>query len=84
MKQRRAPPQWMERWKKLQEILASPVQNLQELAEDPQAWENDYFMEAYCEEVQRQVKIRVDCRSDSARLRGRCGAWGRSSGRTAS
>jgi len=37
---------------------ASPVRNLAELAEDPQAWANDYLLQTTCEEVQRQVKIR--------------------------
>jgi crotonobetainyl-CoA:carnitine CoA-transferase CaiB-like acyl-CoA transferase len=56
LKQRGAA-EWMERWGPLG-IVASPVNNLAELAEDPQAWANDYFLEAYCEEVQRDVKIR--------------------------
>jgi len=53
----RGAAEWMKRWTPLG-IVASPVNNLADLAEDTQAWENDYFLEAYCEEVQRQVKIR--------------------------
>jgi crotonobetainyl-CoA:carnitine CoA-transferase CaiB-like acyl-CoA transferase len=53
----RGAAEWMDRWRPLG-IVASPVNNLEDLAQDPQAWENDYFLEAYCEEVQRQVKIR--------------------------
>jgi crotonobetainyl-CoA:carnitine CoA-transferase CaiB-like acyl-CoA transferase len=53
----RTSGEWMDRWKK-REIVASPVCNFADLAEDPQAWENDYFVEAYCEEVQRNVKVR--------------------------
>jgi crotonobetainyl-CoA:carnitine CoA-transferase CaiB-like acyl-CoA transferase len=37
---------------------ASDVRTLAELAEDPQAWANDYLVETWCEEVQRQVKVR--------------------------
>jgi crotonobetainyl-CoA:carnitine CoA-transferase CaiB-like acyl-CoA transferase len=54
---RRTAEEWMERWRPLG-IVASPINNLAELAQDRQAWENDYFLEAYCEEVQRDVKIR--------------------------
>jgi len=54
---RRRAAEWMERWTAAG-IAASPIQNLQDLSEDPQAWENDYFVETYCEEVQRQVKVR--------------------------
>ncbi len=39
-------------------IPASPVGNLADLAEDPQAWANDYFVTAHCEEVKREVKVR--------------------------
>lgn len=54
---RRGAGEWMERWRRLG-IVASPINNLAELAEDRQAWENDYLLETYCEEVQRDVKIR--------------------------
>jgi crotonobetainyl-CoA:carnitine CoA-transferase CaiB-like acyl-CoA transferase len=53
----RSAGEWMARWKAL-DIAASPIQNLADLAADPQAWENNYFVETYCEEVQRQVKVR--------------------------
>ena len=48
---------WMERWKPLG-IVASPVQTLADVAEDPQAWKNDYFVKTHCEEVQREVEVR--------------------------
>jgi crotonobetainyl-CoA:carnitine CoA-transferase CaiB-like acyl-CoA transferase len=48
---------WLERWRQAG-ITAAPINNLAELAEDAQAWENDYFLETYCEEVARDVKIR--------------------------
>ena len=54
---RRTAAEWMARWQPLG-IVASPIRNLADLAEDPQAWANDYFVETYCEEVQRQVKVR--------------------------
>ena len=54
---RRTAAAWMERWTALG-IVASPINNLAELAADPQAWKNDYFVETYCEEVQRQVNVR--------------------------
>ena len=47
----------MERWRP-RGIPASHIGNLEELANDPQAWENDYFVETYCEEVQRDVNVR--------------------------
>jgi crotonobetainyl-CoA:carnitine CoA-transferase CaiB-like acyl-CoA transferase len=54
---RRASAEWMERWRPL-DIVASPIGTLADLARDPQAWENDYLLETYCEEVQRDVMIR--------------------------
>ncbi len=48
---------WMERWKPLG-IVASPIQTLADVAEDPQAWKNDYFVKTHCEEVQREVEVR--------------------------
>jgi len=39
-------------------ILASPVNNFADVVRDEQAWQNTYFMKAYCEEVQREVDIR--------------------------
>ncbi len=39
-------------------ILASPVNNFADVVRDEQAWQNRYFMKAYCEEVQREVDIR--------------------------
>jgi crotonobetainyl-CoA:carnitine CoA-transferase CaiB-like acyl-CoA transferase len=48
---------WMARWTAAG-VIASPIQNLADLAADPQAWENDYFVETDCEEVQRRVKVR--------------------------
>ncbi|MCH8900791.1 MAG: CoA transferase [Chloroflexi bacterium] len=53
----RTAEEWMERWQRL-DIVAGPINNLADLAQDPQAWENDYFVETYCEEVQRDVTVR--------------------------
>ncbi len=49
--------EWMERWSE-RGIAASPIDNLAELARDPQAWANDYLMKTHCEEVHREVTIR--------------------------
>jgi crotonobetainyl-CoA:carnitine CoA-transferase CaiB-like acyl-CoA transferase len=54
---RRTAGDWMARWTPLG-IAASPVATLADLADDRQAWANDYLMETYCEEVQRTVTIR--------------------------
>ena len=39
-------------------IAASPIGNLADLADDPQAWANRYFMKTHCDEVDRDVTIR--------------------------
>ncbi len=39
-------------------IPASPIETFKELAEDPQAWANDYFLKTHCSEVDREVEIR--------------------------
>ena len=39
-------------------IIASPINNLADVIRDEQAWQNKYFMKAYCEEVQREVDVR--------------------------
>jgi crotonobetainyl-CoA:carnitine CoA-transferase CaiB-like acyl-CoA transferase len=54
---RRSSGEWMERFERL-EIVASPIRNLADVAKDPQAWENDYLLETWCEEVQRDVVVR--------------------------
>ncbi|MCP4036312.1 MAG: hypothetical protein GY733_05190, partial [bacterium] len=53
----RAAQDWMERFATAG-IDASPVVSFRELAEDPQAWENDYFLKTACSEVDREVEIR--------------------------
>ena len=53
----RSAAEWMERWQRAG-LPASPVQTLADLAADPQAWANDYLMDAWCEEVRRDVKVR--------------------------
>ena len=40
------------------DIIHSPVNNYAEVVKDEQAWQNNYFMKAYCEEVKREVEIR--------------------------
>lgn len=39
-------------------IPAAPVNKLAGVADDPQAWANDYFVTAHCSEVNREVQIR--------------------------
>lgn len=39
-------------------IVASPINNLADVIKDEQAWQNNYFMKAYCEEVKREVDVR--------------------------
>ena len=53
----RPAQEWMEAWSALG-IVASPIQNLKDVSEDPQAWENDYFLKIHCDEVDREVEIR--------------------------
>jgi crotonobetainyl-CoA:carnitine CoA-transferase CaiB-like acyl-CoA transferase len=54
---RRTAADWMERFERAG-IVASPIRNLADLAKDPQAWDNDYLLETWCEEVQREVVVR--------------------------
>ena len=56
VKQRKAQD-WMDRWT-ARGIVASPIQTLKEISEDPQAWENDYLVKSHCEEVNREVEVR--------------------------
>jgi crotonobetainyl-CoA:carnitine CoA-transferase CaiB-like acyl-CoA transferase len=39
-------------------VTAAPINNLAELAEDPQAWANNYFTKTHCDEVNREVTVR--------------------------
>ncbi|QDX80129.1 hypothetical protein B9N43_08145 [Denitratisoma sp. DHT3] len=41
-----------------EDLIASPINNLADVIKDEQAWQNRYFMKAYCEEVQREVEVR--------------------------
>lgn len=49
--------EWLDAWKAAG-LVASPIQNLKEISEDPQAWQNDYLMKTQCNEVDREVEIR--------------------------
>lgn len=55
--QQRSASEWVERWRRL-DIPCAPIDNLAGLAQDQQAWENDYLVETYCEDVQRDVVVR--------------------------
>ncbi len=54
---RRTAAEWLERWRPLG-IPAAAINNLKDLSEDPQAWENKYLVTAYSPEVDRQVMVR--------------------------
>jgi crotonobetainyl-CoA:carnitine CoA-transferase CaiB-like acyl-CoA transferase len=56
VKERKAQD-WIDRWAPLG-IVASPIQNLKDISEDPQAWANDYLVRTHCEEVNREVEVR--------------------------
>ena len=49
--------EWMTRWQG-EGLPASPVRTFEDLAADPQAWENRYLMTTRCEDVARDVDIR--------------------------
>ena len=53
----RTAAEWMKRWQPLG-IAASPIQNLEDVSRDPQAWDNDYFVKTHCDEVNREVSVR--------------------------
>ncbi|RLQ21080.1 CoA transferase [Seongchinamella sediminis] len=40
------------------DIVHSPVNSYADVVKDEQAWQNNYFMKAYCEEVKREVDVR--------------------------
>jgi crotonobetainyl-CoA:carnitine CoA-transferase CaiB-like acyl-CoA transferase len=56
LKERKAQD-WIDRWTPMG-VVASPIQTLQDISEDPQAWENDYLLKTQCQEVNREVEIR--------------------------
>ncbi|CAB1370128.1 CaiB/BaiF CoA transferase family protein [Denitratisoma oestradiolicum] len=43
---------------KAEDLVASPINNLADVIKDEQAWQNQYFLKTYCEEVQREVEVR--------------------------
>ncbi len=54
---RRTAAGWIERWRGAG-IVAGPIGNLADLAQDRQAWENNYLLKTYCAEVDREVMVR--------------------------
>jgi len=54
---KRDASEWMERFERLG-IPAAPVGTLRDLAEDDQAWANDYLLKTHCDEVNREVSVR--------------------------
>ncbi len=55
--QQREAGEWMERFGSLG-IAAGPINDYKDVADDEQAWANDYFVKAYCDEVNREVEFR--------------------------
>ena len=53
----RTVAEWLERLAE-RGLAAGPINNLKDVAEDPQAWANDYLVETACAEVNRDVDIR--------------------------
>jgi crotonobetainyl-CoA:carnitine CoA-transferase CaiB-like acyl-CoA transferase len=53
----RSASEWLERWRAAG-IPCATIDNLAALAEDQQAWANDYFVNTHCEEVNREVAVR--------------------------
>jgi crotonobetainyl-CoA:carnitine CoA-transferase CaiB-like acyl-CoA transferase len=49
--------EWMARFAEAG-VVASPIQSFADIAEDPQAWANDYLMKTHCSEVDREVVVR--------------------------
>jgi crotonobetainyl-CoA:carnitine CoA-transferase CaiB-like acyl-CoA transferase len=49
--------EWVERFRAAG-LDASSIGTFADLAEDPQAWQNDYFLRTHCSEVDREVEIR--------------------------
>jgi crotonobetainyl-CoA:carnitine CoA-transferase CaiB-like acyl-CoA transferase len=53
----RPAAEWTERLAE-RGLRASPINNLKDVSEDEQAWQNDYLLKAHCSEVNREVDIR--------------------------
>jgi len=49
--------EWLGRWS-VSGIPASPIRTFEDLAADPQAWQNRYLTTVHCEDVDREVEIR--------------------------
>jgi hypothetical protein len=57
------------------------VNTLADVIRDEQAWDNDYLMKAWCEEVRREVDVR-GLPVTLSKTPGRSIRWGRSLDRT--
>lgn len=53
----RAADEWVAVWQPLG-FPVSPIRTFADLVVDPQAWQNDYLMRAWCEQVHEDVSIR--------------------------
>jgi crotonobetainyl-CoA:carnitine CoA-transferase CaiB-like acyl-CoA transferase len=54
---KRTASQWVDRLRAAG-IACAPIDNLAALAEDSQAWANDYLLKTHCEEVNREATVR--------------------------
>ena len=54
---RRPAAEWLDEWQAAG-LAAGPINNLAELAKDPQAWDNVYLTRTHCDEVSREVMVR--------------------------
>ncbi len=53
----RTAAEWTERLRAA-DLAASPIAHLRDVADDPQAWANDYFVRAHCDEIGESVGLR--------------------------
>jgi len=53
----RTAADWVSRFAEVG-IPAAPINVLADIADDPQAWTNEYFVKAHCSEVNREVDLR--------------------------
>ena len=53
----RTAAEWLDEWRAAG-IAAGPINNLAEIAADPQAWDNNYLTTTHCDEVGRDVNVR--------------------------
>ncbi len=53
----RGAAEWVQRFRS-EGLPAAPIDAYRDIADDEQAWANDYFVRAHCDEVNREVELR--------------------------